>query len=133
MKMLLFRTNRKFEKVRLLSSRVKSSDIIGSLLFGSICLGAGTLGVWQVQRYYWKVDLMERERNLLLEFPLELPRYPSQRLFSDETKILKGKCVELFGEYLHENEILLGPRPGHKGVIGAGAQGMGTNPQVNCF
>lgn len=41
----------------------RKSDVIGIIFFGSICLGAASLGVWQTQRYVWKTNLIEEQKR----------------------------------------------------------------------
>lgn len=41
------------------------------LLFGGISVGTFGLGVWQVQRYFWKNDLIAKN-NELFNFPVEV-------------------------------------------------------------
>lgn len=40
------------------------------LLFGGLSCATFSLGVWQVQRYYWKVDLIKNNKNLF-DLPIE--------------------------------------------------------------
>jgi hypothetical protein len=44
------------------SSNYRKADIAGIIFFGSICLGAASLGVWQTQRYTWKTKLIEEQK-----------------------------------------------------------------------
>jgi hypothetical protein len=50
------------------SNSYRKVDVGGIIFFGSICLGAAGLGVWQTQRYAWKTSLIEEQkrRSLLL-------------------------------------------------------------------
>jgi len=41
----------------------RKTDVIGIIFFGSICLGAASLGVWQTQRYTWKTKLIEEQKR----------------------------------------------------------------------
>ena len=45
------------------SSNYRKADIAGIIFFGSICLGAASLGVWQTQRYTWKTKLIEEQKK----------------------------------------------------------------------
>jgi hypothetical protein len=42
----------------------------GVILFGSLSAATAGLGVWQLQRYYWKVDLIKKNEELF-NLPLE--------------------------------------------------------------
>jgi len=48
------------------SSNYRKADIAGIIFFGSICLGAAGLGVWQTQRYTWKTSLIEEQKRRYL-------------------------------------------------------------------
>ena len=116
---------------RKMSTVQKSNvDYIGAGVFLTVCAGACYLGAWQVERYYWKVDLIEKEKLSLAQHTTVLTANCNQQEFSDLSNGLIGTRVRIQGEFIHSGEILMGPRAGHRGIIGAGAQGMGTNPQV---
>lgn len=40
------------------------------LLFGGLSTATFSLGIWQVQRYFWKVDLI-KSNNELFNLPVE--------------------------------------------------------------
>jgi cytochrome oxidase assembly protein ShyY1 len=42
----------------------------GVVLFGSLSAATAGLGIWQLQRYYWKVDLIQKNEELF-SLPLE--------------------------------------------------------------
>ena len=45
------------------STSYRKVDVGGIIFFGSICLGAAGLGVWQTQRYAWKTSLIEEQKK----------------------------------------------------------------------
>lgn len=46
-----------------------TKDKAGLVLFGGLVVGTGTLGVWQAQRYYWKIDAIEERSAKLARQP----------------------------------------------------------------
>ncbi|GMH56123.1 hypothetical protein TL16_g02063 [Triparma laevis f. inornata] len=94
-------------------------------LFGGLCVGTAGLGMWQ--RYYDKIELIEKQAKVLADpsrfaLPLEDPR-----LVTTQT---------LTGRYLHEDEVLLGPRGPPPGALskdgpnsGRGGGGIASSPQ----
>jgi len=44
-------------------------------------------------------------------------------------KDCKGQRIQLKGTFLHDKEVLLGPRSAPPGLFGAAAQGLASNPQ----
>ena len=107
---------------------------MGVLVFGGVCLGAFGLGCWQVQRYNWKVDLIAElkqkfaESNQQATVPLLLDR---QQVSSSAAKGgggVAGRRYIVRGEFLHDREVLLGPR-GAPLRVGPQRQGMSSSPQ----
>jgi cytochrome oxidase assembly protein ShyY1 len=66
------------------------------------------LGVWQTQRYQWKVKLIEDQQRKLHETPSLLPVAHSQQELRDIVEDLKGSQFIIEGEFDHSKEILLG-------------------------
>jgi len=46
-----------------------TKDKAGLFLFGGLVVGTGTLGVWQAQRYYWKIDAIQERSEKLAKQP----------------------------------------------------------------
>ncbi len=103
---------------------------IGVLLFSSVCALAGGLGVWQLQRYNWKVQLIQDTQQKLQGAPIELGKFKSQNeLYEYVTKSI-GNRIIIEGVYDYEKEILLGPRSAPTDLLTNGsAQGLAVNPQ----
>ena len=110
-----------------------TSDYGGMLFFGSICMTTLILGIWQVSRYYWKIDLIENNKKAVKEPIININQINIDTINDEHslTKYLKdkvGKRVSLTGTYLHKNSVLLGPRSIPEGIMEK-AQGMASNPQ----
>lgn len=88
----------------------------GLALFGSLVCGTFGLGVWQAQRYKWKVGLVKERQSLLAADPVELsqttPRY--QR-------------VLVSGQLDPTRELKVGPRSAPAGLIDR-PQGLSSGP-----
>ena len=96
-------------------------------VFSTICLSTMGLGIWQVKRYFWKVDLIETIKHASHAAPvvLDAARMRSSSTMND----LEGKVALVTGRFDHNNEIYLGPRSAPTSLLGYAAQGMATNPQ----
>mmetsp|Transcript_33946 Transcript_33946/g.44789 ORF Transcript_33946/g.44789 Transcript_33946/m.44789 type:complete len:330 (-) Transcript_33946:668-1657(-) len=101
--------------------------LLGILVLGSIVAGTAGLGVWQTQRYYWKIDQIEERRKRLQQVPQFLPESTTVESLSSLSKNHEYTPFKLNGTFLHDYEILVGPRSAPKSVYGA-ATGLGTNP-----
>lgn len=95
----------------------------GKIFFGGLTAGTFGLGCWQVVRYSEKIEQMEqRERELRMvpTMDFESKDFPYQR-------------KKLTGTFLHDKEVLVGPRGGpldpKAGTAVAGGGGMGPSPQ----
>ena len=104
-------------------------DTLGVVVFSSIVAGTFGLGCWQVQRYTWKVRVSAEEKERYLRAPSVLPSAQSQLDLQESVKQLRGCRVSTTGVFLHDKEVLLGPRSPPAGLIGDAAQGLATNPQ----
>lgn len=51
-----------------------TKDKAGLLLFGGLVVGTGSLGVWQAQRYYWKIDAIKERSEKLVKQPEPLTK-----------------------------------------------------------
>lgn len=76
-------------------------DIVGIAFFSGICLMSLGLGAWQVQRYNWKVNLIETIKNSATEPPTVIGECQSQAEFCEKTKKLLGQRVLLTGKFDH--------------------------------
>ena len=105
-----------------------NGDLIGKVVFGSICFSTFLLGVWQAKRYSWKVDLIESSKNKLSDKPENIPKNLTNNDLILFLKDKKGKIVEIEGKFDHSRELFLGPRTAPLSSTGQ-AQGMSSNPQ----
>ena len=112
-------------------------DILGILVFGSACVGTFGLGVWQVQRYFEKIQTIEDSVKRMHEppHPLALPSSSSSSSSSQQQDVVdalhenQGRVLLLQGTFDHSKEILLGLRSAPPNLLTAKAEGMATNPQ----
>ncbi|OQR88564.1 hypothetical protein THRCLA_10243 [Thraustotheca clavata] len=51
---------------------MQRGQLVGIGIFSSIVAGTAGMGVWQTNRYFWKIDLIETRRQRLLEAPIAL-------------------------------------------------------------
>ena len=105
-------------------------DTLGIAVFGAICLTTCGLGVWQLQRYTWKVEMLEQTKKA---FELDSEAVP-QRAFGQAELFTYlqqkyGQRIAIKGVFDHANEVKIGPRAAPPGLITDAAQGMATNPQ----
>jgi cytochrome oxidase assembly protein ShyY1 len=111
------------------STTMSGKDKAGMAIFLGISAVTGCLGAWQMQRYFWKVDIVEKEKKALAAPPTVVPdNVKRQQEFVDWVNGLHGHRITLTGSFLHENEVRLGPRGAHGGVKGAGSSGMAVGP-----
>ncbi|KAF2724659.1 SURF-family protein [Polychaeton citri CBS 116435] len=78
----------------------------GLALLAAIPLTAFVLGCWQVQRLGWKTDLIARFEDRLVRDPLPLP----PQIDPDAVKDFDYRRVVARGRFVHEKEMLIGPR-----------------------
>jgi len=111
-----------------------TNKTMGVVFFSSICLTALGLGVWQTKRYFWKVGLIEEAAQRYARDDIGSKTVPSPVLNASYSALathmrgLEGQKICLQGEFLHDREVLVGPRAAPPGLVGAAAQGMATNP-----
>lgn len=106
-----------------------SNNALGIAFFSSIVAMTFGLGCWQVQRYQWKVRVTAEEKERYLQSPSSIPSCSSQQHLSESVSLLHGRRVSTAGVFLHDKELLLGPRSAPVGLFGEAAQGLATNPQ----
>lgn len=85
------------------------------------------MGVWQTQRYYWKVDTIENSKKSIGESLIKLS---GDEDYFETILGNPGRRIELEGSFDHENEVILGIRSAPIGATGNQAQGLAVNPQV---
>jgi hypothetical protein len=105
------------------------SPKMGMIIFGTATTILFGLGVWQSQRYVWKVGLIESEKRAMSVTPIKPPPGLTQANFCEWASKIPGERITLTGSYIHSGEVLLGPRAGHPGVKGSTGAGMATSPQ----
>ncbi|KAG0043169.1 surf-like protein [Gryganskiella cystojenkinii] len=92
------------QSTRTQSGRRKWGPVtIGLALCPIITFGLGT---WQVQRLRWKVDLIEQLEDRMALEAIPLPR----KVNLDAIEDFEYRKVKVTGHFLHDEEILLGPR-----------------------
>lgn len=79
--------------------------LYGFLIFPTFCFG---LGVWQVKRLYWKLDLIERREKLLSlpSLPLDTSLTPEE-IYSEP---FMSRSIKVEGKFLHDKEMYVAPR-----------------------
>ena len=108
-----------------------SSVLYGKLFFYSLSGVSCALGVWQVRRFYWKVDTINESKNSFEVPPVDIvaKQYKNQEKLYETCEELKRKRVLLRGKYVLNNDLLLGLRSGPLSAGKKAATGMGVNPQ----
>ncbi|XP_012224940.1 surfeit locus protein 1 isoform X2 [Linepithema humile] len=84
----------------------RSEESIG--LYGysllSVPIAAFALGTWQIKRWQWKLNLIEKLKQRTSTEPINLPSD------LDELKNKEYYPVKVKGKFLYEKEFLIGPR-----------------------
>ena len=89
---------------------------LGIATFGSISLITAYLGKWQIDRYNWKTNLIEKRKKQLNGNPI--PLHESQSALQkgqDSNGRLDYEYVYCKGSFDYENSITVGPRSVPKG------------------
>ena len=133
----------------------KNADLgtAGKLFFSSLCLFTFSLGVWQTNRYFEKVSMVQkRKEDLKLDPFHNYCDWLASKTQKDEIENNKttsaaaaSNCksyrrVHLRGSYQHEHEIFIGPRGPPPGALaesgpnsgrggGGGGGGMSSSTQ----
>jgi len=128
---------------------------LGTLFFGSLCASTFGLGVWQSRRYFEKIDQVERRELELAADPVELDRFTiaaadaanddddDDNIDEDTTEdsaaartTASYRRLITRGEFMHEDEVLVGPRGPPPGALassgpssGRSSGGMASSPQ----
>lgn len=132
----------------------------GAAFFSSLCATTFGLGCWQAQRYFEKIDQVQTRNEELLMEPRSLEKNAmcsfQERIAAateksnDSNSNDKGEAMEMVtaidrkdfrplsirGKFMHEYEILVGPRGPPPGAIsssgpnsGRSSGGMASSPQ----
>ncbi|CAK4647934.1 unnamed protein product [Aphanomyces euteiches] len=80
---------------------------VGIALFSSIVAGTASMGVWQTNRYMWKVDLIE-QRKKHLDAPVQ--PLPNDATFGNAPEDLEFRPLELEGKFVPNTTFYLYPR-----------------------
>ena len=118
------RTNKRLNSTTTSSTNANTTiDKLGIVVFTTISLFAGGLGVWQLQRYTQKVDKIANIKDKIKLDPIIIPSNINQIEINKTLNQNKNQKVSFGkGKFLHSNEILVGPRSApHR--AGSGAQG----------
>ncbi|CAP39050.1 Protein CBR-SFT-1 [Caenorhabditis briggsae] len=78
----------------------------GSILMLGLPAFAFSLGVWQIYRLIWKLELIEHLKSRLSQEAIELP----DDLSSSSLEPLEYCRVRVTGEFLHQKEFVISPR-----------------------
>ncbi|KAF1992303.1 COX1 assembly protein [Aulographum hederae CBS 113979] len=78
----------------------------GIIILALIPITAFCLGTWQIQRLYWKTDLIARFEDRLIRPPLPLPPQIDPTAIQD----FDYRRVYATGRLRHDKEMLIGPR-----------------------
>ena len=122
------------------SSRSSAKQVGGYVLFGGLVAGTATLGTWQAQRYYWKVDKVDKRKTELRRPPAPLAHILDEAeselnstggVTSSAAKldgVREMRRVKLHGVWDHSANMLIGRRGAPPGLLGAAPQGLATSP-----
>lgn len=115
--------------------------VLGTIFFGSLCIGTFLLGTWQTKRYFEKATLVQQRSLDLQSKPLTYEEYcngiqqqqedganSSNITTSTTTTPASFRKIQLHGRYHHDYEILVGPRGPPPGSTTEGG-GMASSPQ----
>uniref|UniRef100_M4BIA3 SURF1-like protein n=1 Tax=Hyaloperonospora arabidopsidis (strain Emoy2) TaxID=559515 RepID=M4BIA3_HYAAE len=72
------------------------SRYAGMAAFGAVTAATAYLGTWQVERYYWKVDLIKERTKELSESVIELPKNATA---SDDTDDIEYRQLRVDGRF----------------------------------
>ena len=96
----------------------------GKIFFPSLCLLTFGLGVWQTQRYFEKVDMVQKREDDLRMEPLsgfdEWQKLKKNATSDNKDTAKDAKSyrrVHLSGKFQHDKEILIGPRGPPPGAL----------------
>ena len=133
-------------------SSTGSNNTIGKIFFPSLCAITFTLGTWQTQRYFEKVDMVQKRKDDLSLDPLSFDQWrllnhdnhvgaspsSSSSGSNGEEASKSYRRVIIQGKFDHTNSILIGPRgpppgalatSGPNSGLGGGGGGMSSSLQ----
>ncbi|XP_038216327.1 surfeit locus protein 1 [Zerene cesonia] len=103
----IVRSNTSFNRgqsIKLQKLRDKEPGEIFKWILLVIPAGSFSLGCWQVYRLQWKLELIDAMQSKTNAVPVDMP------LDFEELKKMEYRPVKVRGEFLHDKEILIGPR-----------------------
>ncbi|CAG4942032.1 unnamed protein product [Colias eurytheme] len=103
----IVRSNTNFNRgqsIKLQKIRDKEPGEIFKWILMVIPVGSFGLGCWQVYRLQWKLELIDAMQSKTNASPVDMP------LDFEELKKMEYRPVKVRGEFLHDKEILIGPR-----------------------
>ncbi|XP_045509786.1 surfeit locus protein 1 [Colias croceus] len=103
----IVRSNTSFNRgqsIKLQKIRDKEPGEIFKWILMVIPAGSFGLGCWQVYRLQWKLELIDAMQSKTNASPVDMP------LDFEELKKMEYRPVKVRGEFLHDKEILIGPR-----------------------
>ncbi|XP_022125447.2 surfeit locus protein 1 [Pieris rapae] len=101
------RQNSKFtsgKSIRLQKVKEKEPGEVIKWMLLVIPVGSFGLGCWQAYRLQWKLELIDRMQATTNSSPVDIPHD------FHELDNMEYKPVKVRGEFLHDKEILIGPR-----------------------
>ena len=106
------------------------SSKLGQLFFLTISAAGGGLGVWQVQRYYWKVGTIDEAKSNFENSTVHLiQNSDNQQKLHEQFQQLIGNKARLSGKYIKDHDVFLGLRSAPLSKNRTAAQGLAVNPQ----
>ena len=101
-----------------------TAKLAGGIFFSSLCLGTFGLGVWQTQRYFDKVEMVQKRDDDLSLAPVDFNEWQTKKIVStDGDDSSDGgrsyRRVRLQGKFRHEHEVLVGLRGPPAGALSA--------------
>ncbi|RHY60051.1 hypothetical protein DYB38_003141 [Aphanomyces astaci] len=86
---------------------MSSGQKVGAAVFSSIVVGTASMGVWQTNRYFWKLDVIEQRKKRLDEPVVTLPSDVTAATVADD---LEFRPLKLDGIFVPGSTFYLYPR-----------------------
>lgn len=100
-----------------------TTKLAGGIFFSGLCIGTFGLGVWQTQRYFEKVEMLQKRDDDLSFVPVDFNEWQTEKIVSKEGDESDGgrsyRRVRLQGKFQHVNEVLVGLRGPPAGALSA--------------
>ena len=99
-----------------------TAKLAGGVFFSGLCLGTFGLGVWQTQRYFVKVEMVQKRDGDLSLVPVDFDEWQKKIVSKEGDESDGGRSyrrVRLQGKFQHENEVLIGLRGPPAGALSA--------------